>query len=91
MRVFESLQEESVDELSVFQKVPERGMKESINENSCRRGLESTGLNIKGKSCTARPLEKWRHAVSKLRRGVSMTISMADRKEATVLRNMRRR
>ncbi len=48
--------------------------------NSRIRNLDSKRVSLRGKSCTARPREKWRHAVSKFRRAVSMKITIEDRK-----------
>ncbi len=44
------------------------------------RNLDSEGVSLRGKSCAARPWEKWRHAVSNFRRAVSMKISTENRK-----------
>ncbi len=41
-------------------------------------GLDSIGVSVCRKMCTARPWEGERHAVSKFRRAVSMKISIED-------------
>ena len=46
---------------------------------SCIRKVDRIGMRERGQSCAARPREEGRHAVSKIRRAVSMKISVEDR------------
>ncbi len=58
--------------------------------NSCIRNLGRNGVSLIGKSCAARPLEGWRHAVSKFRRSVSMKITIEDRKRSNIASEIKR-
>ena len=45
---------------------------------SCIREVDRIGVRERRQSCAARPPEEGRHAVSKIRRGVSMKIKVED-------------
>ncbi len=50
--------------------------------DSCIRGLDRIRVSKSGKLSSARPQEGGRHAVSKLRRAVSMKIAIKDRQRS---------
>ena len=42
--------------------------------------VDRIGVRGRGKSCAARPREQWRHAVSEIRRTVSLKIAVKESK-----------
>ena len=50
--------------------------------NSCIRKLDRIGIRVSGESCAAGPREGGRHAVSKIRRAVTMKIAIKDNKRS---------
>ena len=45
---------------------------------SCIREVDRKKMRVRSQSCAARPQEKGRHSVSKIRRTVSMKITVED-------------
>ena len=45
---------------------------------SCIREVDRIGVRERRQSCAARPPEEGRHAVSKIRRAVSMKVTVED-------------
>ena len=58
-------------------------MKDRILVNSCISEVDRTGVRGRSKSCAARPREQGRHAVSEIRRAVSMKIAVKESKRCT--------
>ena len=52
--------------------------------NSCIRDLDRIGVRERGKSSAARPKKEGRHAVSKIRRAVSMKIAVENSERCNV-------
>ena len=52
--------------------------------NSCIREVDRIGVRGRGKSCAARPREQGRHAVSKIRRAVSMKKAVKESKRGNI-------
>ena len=58
---------------------------------SCIREVDRIGVRGRRKSCAARPREKGRrHAVSKIRRAVSMKIAVEDSKRGNIAAERKR-
>ena len=64
-------------------RVPEftsvRDERVKILVNSYIRKMDSIGMRRSRKPCAARPRERWKHAISKFRRAVSMKIAVKKR------------
>ena len=65
--------EKQTKEVSEFTSVMDEKLK--ILVNSCIRKMDRIGTRTSRKPCAVRPRKGWRHAVSKLRRVVSMNIA----------------
>ena len=51
---------------------------------SCIREVDRIGVRERRQSCAARPREEGRHAVSKIRRAVSMKITIEDSERGNI-------
>ena len=57
---------------------------------SCIREVDRIGVRGRRKSCVARPREEERHAVSKIKRAVSMKIAVKDSKRGNIAAERKR-
>ena len=62
----------------------ERDERLRILVNSCISEVNRIGVRGRGKSCVARPREQGRHAVSEIRRAVSMKIAVKESKRGNI-------
>ena len=62
----------------------ERDERLIILVNSCIREVHRIGVRGRSKSCAARPQEQGRHAISEIRRAVSMEVAVKDRKRGNI-------
>ena len=58
----------------------ERDKRLRILVNSCIREVDRIGVRGRSKSCAARPREQGRHAVSEIRRAVSMEVVIESKR-----------
>ena len=68
----------------------ERDERLRILVNSCIREVDRIGVRGRSKSCTARPREQGRHAVSEIRRAVSMEVAVKESQRGNIA-SMRKR